>query len=99
MDINTLDQADFYKVLGISDLSDSEKALVIKTLGESVLENSLLRFVLTLDDWAQESFEQWVKAHAEDTDLIEQVVTLYPGFASILIEEILLVKDSFQNKI
>lgn len=95
--INNDVQNTIYSVLGIDSLNTVEKNQVMSALGESVLENALLRFSLTLDEWSQSSFEQWVEKHADSKDLIEQAVTLYPVFGNILTEEILLIKNSFEK--
>ena len=80
--------------LHIDGLSQEEKEILYEKLGNEILENTLLRYLSTLTEWEQSSFEQWVTAHATDTDVMSELLLLYPEFGKIFSEEILLLSTN-----
>jgi hypothetical protein len=94
MEITQNTQQAIYTVLGIDNLPKVEQQKIINELGQAVFESALFQFIVTLDDWAQESFQTWVETHANDGDLLEKMTTLYPVFGDILTKEILALHTS-----
>ncbi len=85
------------KVLGLDEMSDVEREVFISTLGNTILENALLKFLASQGEWEQESFGEWVKNHAANTNMLEELVMLYPSFGVILSEEIMLLKTNLEK--
>ncbi len=79
------------KVLVIDGLSSDEKDTLYAHVGHEVLENTLLRYLASLTEWEQSSFEQWIAAHATEANLMSELLVLYPDFGKIFSEEIIML--------
>jgi hypothetical protein len=94
MEISQNTQSSIYTLLGLDTLSKEDQRKAIMQIGNAALESTLFRFVLTMDDWANESFKTWVEDNAADVDFLEKLVTLHPKFGDLLVEEILALRDN-----
>ncbi len=81
------------QALHIDELHPVEQEALYQKVGNEVLENTLLRYLATLTEWEQCSFEQWLTAHATHADMMSELLLLYPDFGKIFSEEILLLRE------
>ncbi len=89
MNITTPTLSQLKKSLGLTDIVDAEIESLLETSAETVFETAMLRFLSTLSEWEQESFETWIELHGGDSGVFTELVTLYPNFSKHLTEEIL----------
>lgn len=81
------------QVFAIDNLSPHEKNTLYIKVGNEVLENTLLRYLASLTEWEQSSFEKWITAHAAHADMMSKLLLLYPDFGKIFSEEILILSE------
>ncbi len=93
MQITTTMMQEIEKALAIENLTQSEKEVLYTSVGNEVLENTLLRYLANLTEWEQSSFEQWLTTHASNTNIMSELLLLYPDFGKIFSEEILLLAE------
>ena len=93
MHITPILMQELEKALAIDGLSHEEKNTLYAQVGNEVLENTLLRYLASLTEWEQSSFEQWITAHATEVDCMSELLLLYPDFGKIFSEEILLLDE------
>jgi hypothetical protein len=79
--------------LGLDRLSPNDAEAIINRLGYDVVTQALVHFMSMLGEWEQASFEAWIEAHQDESDMLEQLLLLYPQFGKILTEEILKLKN------
>ena len=93
MHITSTMMKEIEQILAIDNLSPHEKETLYTKVGNNVLENTLLRYLASLTEWEQSSFEQWITAHAAHADMMSELLLLYPDFGKIFSEEILLLGE------
>lgn len=81
-------------LLGIDQLSESDQEALFNAFGQTIFQNTLLQFLHTQSEWEQTSFEAWIEAHVAESDMLAQLLLLYPDFGKILTQEILLVAET-----
>jgi hypothetical protein len=84
-----------YASLGLDALSPLMREAIINRFGHDILTKAVGNFLAEQGEWEQAAFETWVEEHANEDTMLEQMVTLYPGFGRCLVTEILDFKKVF----
>lgn len=79
--------------LGLDQLNTADAEAVLNRFGYDIVVATMTEFMLSLGEWEQNSFESWIEAHQHESNMLEQLMLLYPQFGKILTEEILKLKN------
>jgi hypothetical protein len=79
--------------LGLDTLDQKDSEAILQRFGYDIVVAIMTEFMISLGEWEQNSFESWIEAHQDESDMLEQLMLLYPQFGKILIDEILKLKN------
>lgn len=79
--------------LGLDTLDPKDVEAILERFGYDIVVPTMTEFMTSLGEWEQNSFEAWIEAHQDESNMLEQLMLLYPQFGKILIEEILKLKN------
>ncbi len=72
------------EILGLGEMSETEKRDFLNNVGKLVIESAVLKFVVSIPPEERIAFEEWLEAHGNEDDLFESSLKTYPLFADIL---------------
>ncbi len=75
-------------LLGLEFTESREQVAMLEELAEATLESCLVRFVCEYTEPEQAELETWVDAHVNDPTLTEDLLKMFPKFATILSDEL-----------
>ena len=74
---------------GLAQLAPDLVVAIFDTFGNDIMTVAVSKFLETQGEWEQTAFENWITEHEQDDDMLAHLVTLYPVFGTILMEEIM----------
>ena len=86
-------ETDISEIIGLTPLPEDEKIVLLRDLGELVLESALLRLVADLTPEQSAALDQYSDTVTDSEMLIKHLFEHYPRFEIILNEEIKAFKE------
>lgn len=75
------------ELFGFGEMTDAEKSDLLESVGASILESAVLRFVVDATDAEAKAFEAHIDAHTDDEDMLVDLIEKFPAFGLLLEEE------------
>jgi hypothetical protein len=86
-------QEDISDIIGLNTLPEEEQILMMRNIGDIVLESALLRLTADLTDEQALALSQYMENVADQNILLNHIIENYKNFTSILQEEISAFKE------
>lgn len=69
-------------------MSDEEKADLLDTIGETILESAVLKYAISREKEEVKKFEEFLEKNENNDGLLEEIFKRFPEFETILEEEV-----------
>jgi len=91
-DLNIM-QDDISEIIGLQTLPEEEKVVMLRDIGELVLEAALMRLTASLSDEQVVALDQYSDTVTDTETLLKHIFEHYPSFEIILQEEVQAFKE------
>lgn len=86
-------EADISEVIGLSTLPEEDKVVMLRDLGDLVIESALIRLTADLSDEQVVALDQYTDTVSDSQILLKHLFEQYPNFENILVEEVKAFKE------
>lgn len=86
-------EADISEVIGLSTLPEEDKVVMLRDLGDLVIESALIRLTADLSDEQVVALDQYTDTVTDSQILLKHLFEQYPNFANLLEEEVKAFKE------
>jgi hypothetical protein len=75
-------------LLHLDDLGVEEQAAFLDEVGGLIMESAIVRFLADAPEPVQEAFAEYVAAHGDEEQFLQNVLQVFPEFTTVMAEEI-----------
>ncbi len=87
MDTHTKEAEQMTEFFGFSDMSDDEKVAFLDTVGTTIFESALVRYLADANEEEVQKFQSFIEEKQEEDNAFDQITAQFPKFAELLFEE------------